>query len=444
VSYSYTGEAHGAYADYSFNPYSSFLPWVVVSHQSFHESWTVGCETTKVYAGSARGLDLSCSAPRWAQSGSWDATYPYDSTRDCAGKVSPISGRWPIGGMFTTRAGGVLHVSAGWLTSQITPPCADEAIGWQGDTSTGARTRNLYSGNGSESFSRDVVGTYGGGNNAHFHSTLVVSLDTSVVWSGALAQWLQQIGQYVTDLQDFLHWQNGPPAENPGEASPSAPTVFSAQTGGLSVTVQDEDPVTLFSLHQRVRAGVPTRLNVRLTATGRRLLASSPDPARLRIKMRFTPSHARAVRLTKRITAPALQPVIDSVQFDGSPANPTIVVRGQGLGRLPPADPAGSLAGVNGCPSASGNYGHDYGGSLSLVDATGNWAAGRHLAGNGEVDCVGITPTKFSSGEVDFGLGSFYTQRYPHPALNPGDDVQIVINGAFLDVHVAYGVAITS
>jgi hypothetical protein len=53
--------------------------------------------------------------------------------------------------------------------------------------------------------------------------------------------------------------------------------------------------------------------------------------------------------------------------------------------------------------------------------------------------CIGIVPTKVTTGEVDFRLGSFYTKLYPKFSLDPGDQVQLVLNGAVRDVRVTYG-----
>ena len=53
--------------------------------------------------------------------------------------------------------------------------------------------------------------------------------------------------------------------------------------------------------------------------------------------------------------------------------------------------------------------------------------------------CIGIVPTKVTWGEVDFRLGAFYTRLYPKFSLDPGDQVQLVCNGAVRDVPVTYG-----
>jgi hypothetical protein len=43
-----------------------------------------------------------------------------------------------------------------------------------------------------------------------------------------------------------------------------------------------------------------------------------------------------------------------------------------------------------------------------------------------------------TSGEVDFHLGSFCNHFYPQFSLSAGDDVQVVLNGAAIDVQTEY------
>jgi hypothetical protein len=57
--------------------------------------------------------------------------------------------------------------------------------------------------------------------------------------------------------------------------------------------------------------------------------------------------------------------------------------------------------------------------------------------------CIGLIPTKISPSELDLRLGSFYAQFYPKFTLAPGDRVQVIANGAGIDVHVAYGAPVT-
>jgi hypothetical protein len=109
----------------------------------------------------------------------------------------------------------------------------------------------------------------------------------------------------------------------------------------------------------------------------------------------------RGATLRARIT-PRLVPSISSVQFRGKPSDPTIVVHGRGLAPLPPKSPSGSPAGHDGCPAESGVYGSDYGLLFNLNDLTKGWSAGAAL-------------------------------------LDPGDQVQLVLNGAVRDVRVTYG-----
>src|SRR5262249_33615463 len=149
----------------------------------------------------------------------------------------------------------------------------------------------------------------------------------------------------------------------------------------------------------------------------------------------FSPRSGRPVTIHTTF-APAVLPSIDSVRFSGTPANPTVAVYGRGLTPLPPANPRGSPAGHNGCPAQNGNYGSDFGLDFMLNDLTKNWAAGFSTPTN--TSCIGLIPTKVTGGEIDFRLGSFYTNLYPKFALTPGDNVQVVVNGAARNVPVKY------
>jgi hypothetical protein len=172
---------------------------------------------------------------------------------------------------------------------------------------------------------------------------------------------------------------------------------------------------------------------VQLTSAGRALLADQSRVPVVTVALRF-----RGASLRAQIT-PRLLPSIASVEFRGKPADPTIVVRGRGLAPLPPTNPSGSPAGHDGCPSVSGTYGSDYGLLFNLNDLTKGWSAGAAFAALHNTSCIGIVPTKVTSGEVDFRLGSFYTKLYPKFALDAGDQVQLVLNGAVRNVRVTYG-----
>jgi hypothetical protein len=137
------------------------------------------------------------------------------------------------------------------------------------------------------------------------------------------------------------------------------------------------------------------------------------------------------------------RPAINSVQFSGSPDNPTIVVRGTNLGKLPVPSPAGHPAGQNGCPVVAGDNGYDYGTSLYIVGVSKAFAGGRYRPTLNETDCIDLVVTKFTQTEVDFHFGPFYAKYHSQFSLDPGDAVRIVINGASLDVHVKYGATAT-
>ena len=224
-----------------------------------------------------------------------------------------------------------------------------------------------------------------------------------------------------------------------GFSSTAPPKVFSPTGGTLDVTatagarqLQSTAAATVFSVHQSLRAGVSTPLRVHLTSAGRALLRDDSRVPVVTVAMRF-----RGASLRARIV-PRLVPAITSVQFRGKSSDPTIVVQGRGLAPLPAKSPSGSPVGHDGCPAESGDYGSDYGLLFNLNDLTKGWSAGAAFAALHNTSCIGIIPTKSTTGEVDFQLGSFYTKLYPKFSLDAGDQVQLVLNGAVRDVRVAY------
>ncbi|HEX6680986.1 MAG TPA: hypothetical protein VF063_10095 [Gaiellaceae bacterium] len=226
-----------------------------------------------------------------------------------------------------------------------------------------------------------------------------------------------------------------------GFQSSTTPKIFSPTGGTLDVTAtagarQLESAAaapTVFSVHQSLRGGASTPLQVRLTSAGRALLRDDSRVPVAALELRFGGASLRA-----QIT-PRLLPSIASVQFTGKPSDPTIVVRGRGLAPLPAKDPSGSPVGHDGCPAVSGTYGSDYGLLFNLNDLAKGWSAGAAFAKLHNTSCIGIVPTKVSSSEVDFRLGSFYTRFYPKFSLDAGDQVQLVLNGAVRNVDVRYG-----
>jgi hypothetical protein len=226
-----------------------------------------------------------------------------------------------------------------------------------------------------------------------------------------------------------------------GFQSSTTPKIFSPTGGTLDVTAtagarQLEGTAAapvVFTVRQSLRGGGSTPLRVSLTSAGRALLADRSRVPVVTVAMKFG-----GALLSAQIT-PRLVPSISSVEFSGKPADPTIVVRGRGLAPLPSPSPSGSPAGHDGCPAEPGVYGSDYGALFNLNDLTKGWSAGMAFPGLHNTACIGIVPTKVTTGEVDFRLGSFYTKLYPKFSLDPGDQVQLVLNGAVRNVRVTYG-----
>lgn len=140
-------------------------------------------------------------------------------------------------------------------------------------------------------------------------------------------------------------------------------------------------------------------------------------------------------------------PSIEKVIFGGSPAKPGITIVGTDLNydpyyssSAPVPSPPYTPGGHPGCPvNFKGPQGHDYGTRLYIVDKSAKplWAAGRYRPRLGELDCIGVVIEQWSSGAIQFHLGSYYRIGGFH--LNPGDFVQIVFNHLGTGVHVKYG-----
>jgi hypothetical protein len=239
-----------------------------------------------------------------------------------------------------------------------------------------------------------------------------------------------------------------------GFQSSTTPKIFSPTGGTLDVTatagarqgvrrpLAAQPSATVFTVHQLLRGETDTPLQIQLTSAGQALLQSATGATTVNAVLKFTLPGGPTASLTATFT-PTLVPTIDSVQFSGKPAAPTVIVRGSGLAPLPPASPSGSPAGHDGCPPQKGAYGTDYGMLFNLNDLTKGWSGGLSLAGIHNTACIGLIPSKVTPGEVDFRLGSFYTNLYPKFSLDPGDEVQLVLNGAVRTVHVAYGAPVT-
>jgi hypothetical protein len=203
---------------------------------------------------------------------------------------------------------------------------------------------------------------------------------------------------------------------------------------------QTAAPDALFTIDQTLHAGL-NELTPQLTPLGQAVLAGTASAPTIDATVTFTPTQGSPITVTQTFT-PTVVPAVTSVQFTGSQTDPTIIVRGHGLAPLPPQDPAGSPAGHNGCPAETGQTGSDYGVQLQINDLTKKWGAGFNIPT--ATSCIGLIPTKVTPGELDLRLGSFYSKYYPKFTLAPGDEVQVVANGAPIDVHVAYGAPVTN
>ena len=110
-------------------------------------------------------------------------------------------------------------------------------------------------------------------------------------------------------------------------------------------------------------------------------------------------------------------PGIKGVKFVGSPSEPTITIKGVGLGSLPFED----AETVPECFSEEVATGNDFGSALSLQDLTQGWTAGE-----GSGDCIGLIVSSFTETEVVYHLGSAYSH---YPPIAKGDSYTVTVNG---------------
>jgi hypothetical protein len=138
-------------------------------------------------------------------------------------------------------------------------------------------------------------------------------------------------------------------------------------------------------------------------------------------------------------------PSISRVLFGGKPTNPFITIRGTDLNYepyrpIPPRNPPYSPSNQKLCPvKITGSPGWDYGTRLFFTDKSAKpvWSAGRYRPTLGELDCIGLIVTHYTSGQIEFHFGGFFRQR--HYRVNPGDFVGVAVNGTGTGVHVVYG-----
>lgn len=451
VSYLFAGNAFGV-SDYFADTSQGIL-------LSYHETeelvWHAGCNASVPGSQPHPGQNFYCRARDPLAIGAVDYQVPGNPANDCHASVSYNQNEpWLIGANLSTPS--LLHIPG--VSAPLDP----------------SQLRFRVSGNQLSSACSgfyfpepDPAHKYGIFNrNTRFPAfeTLTerwhVNVDKSgkvpspITFSAALATvtygsaYTDPLTEFVGSIRDqFNFWIGG--LLN-GLSSTQQPNVELPADGSLSLTwfedfaghAGDGSPratsrIPIFTVSQRVRAGVPTRVGVRFTAVGRRLITGTGPVPRIGSMITFAPRHGRAVTVHGTYT-PQLLPRISSVQFTGSPANPTIAVSGRGLAPLPAQNPAGSPAGHNGCPAETGTTGSDYGPGLRLADLTRNFSAGGSFPAFNETDCIGIVPTQASQSEVNFQLGSFYRDHYPQFTLSPGDTTQIIVNGAAVDVPVRY------
>jgi hypothetical protein len=110
-------------------------------------------------------------------------------------------------------------------------------------------------------------------------------------------------------------------------------------------------------------------------------------------------------------------PAIKSVKFKGTETEPTVVIKGTGLGSLP----FEQAEGVPQCFEGETPTGNDFGTAVVFENDTEGWSAGE-----GAGDCIGLIFSTFTETEVVYHFGSAYSHYDP---LQTGDSYTLTVNG---------------
>ena len=108
-------------------------------------------------------------------------------------------------------------------------------------------------------------------------------------------------------------------------------------------------------------------------------------------------------------------PKIKSVKFVGPASEPTVTIKGSGLGSLP----FEHAETVPACFPEEVATGNDFGSTVWFEDTTQGWRAGE-----GTGDCIGLIFKSFTETEVVFHFGSAYSHYIP---LAKGDSYTVTV-----------------
>lgn len=114
-------------------------------------------------------------------------------------------------------------------------------------------------------------------------------------------------------------------------------------------------------------------------------------------------------------------PAIKSVKFQGTPAEPLVVVKGIKLGSLPVEDAEEE---PNCFGEEPGGLGNDFGTAASFMEDTAGWQAGV-----GPGDCIGLIFKTYTETEVVFTFGSTYRRSFEYAPLHKGDEYTVSLRG---------------
>ncbi len=133
-------------------------------------------------------------------------------------------------------------------------------------------------------------------------------------------------------------------------------------------------------------------------------------------------SSGNAVGVDKTFKTKA--PVVKTVKFTGTPAEPTVTITGSSFGPKPAPEPSEPLS------CFAGDTSFDYGKSLYFTETTRGWTAG-------EIgDCIGLVVSSYSETQIVFSFGAGYSH---YGQVTSGDSYTLVIGPTKHKATVAYG-----
>lgn len=203
-----------------------------------------------------------------------------------------------------------------------------------------------------------------------------------------------------------------------------AKTLTSAKVGG---TVNPKGVATKYHIDYGLTSGYEAATSEKSAGSGMNPITVSAALTGLKpgttyhYRVVATTSTGSSIGVDK--TFKTLGPSITTVQFTGTPAEPTVTITGSNFGPKPAPEPSESLA------CFAGDTSFDYGTSLYFTETTQSWTAG-------EIgDCIGLIVSTYTETQIVYHFGAGYSH---YGQITSGDAYTLVVGSAKHSGTVAY------